>query len=235
MTWYLITQNYLKNVHGDVIKWKHFPRYWPFVWVIHRWPVNSPTKGQYCRLWDFFDVKQIVEWPVIWDYMTFIWRHRNGNSWLYVIWQWKFINVWTIWIHNTLMKCLLWSEGQFPSGKSSSTTYTLWSQSFKSDGAKIWNLLLVPYKIEVSFHTFKNIINSSYNRPCEKEIPQWPVNSLPKEPAMRKAFHSVTMVLFDSSPPSWYRKEWVVFQTDETWYSISISRPICCRDNQRKE
>ena len=33
--------------HDDVIKWKHFPRYWPFVWGIHRSPVNSPHKGQW--------------------------------------------------------------------------------------------------------------------------------------------------------------------------------------------
>ena len=33
--------------HDDVIKWKHFPRYWPFVWEIHRSPVNSPHKGQW--------------------------------------------------------------------------------------------------------------------------------------------------------------------------------------------
>ena len=33
--------------HGDVIKWKHFPRYWPFVRGIHRSPVNSPHKGQW--------------------------------------------------------------------------------------------------------------------------------------------------------------------------------------------
>ena len=32
--------------HNDVIKWKHFPRYWPFVRGIHRAPVNSPHKGQ---------------------------------------------------------------------------------------------------------------------------------------------------------------------------------------------
>ena len=31
--------------HDDVIKWKHFPRYWPFVRGIHRSPVNSPYKG----------------------------------------------------------------------------------------------------------------------------------------------------------------------------------------------
>ena len=43
-----------KKVHGsillahyDVIKWKHFPRYWPFVRGIHRSPVNSPHKDQW--------------------------------------------------------------------------------------------------------------------------------------------------------------------------------------------
>ena len=35
--------------HDDVIKWKHFPCYWPFVRGIHRSPVNSPLKGQWCR------------------------------------------------------------------------------------------------------------------------------------------------------------------------------------------
>ena len=34
--------------HDDVIKWKHIPRYWPFVRGIHRSPVNSPHKGQWC-------------------------------------------------------------------------------------------------------------------------------------------------------------------------------------------
>ena len=33
--------------HDDVIKWKHFSRYWPSMRGIHRWPVNSPQKGQW--------------------------------------------------------------------------------------------------------------------------------------------------------------------------------------------
>ena len=33
--------------HDDVIKWKNFPRYWPFVWGIHRSSVNSLHKGQW--------------------------------------------------------------------------------------------------------------------------------------------------------------------------------------------
>ena len=43
------------HLHDDVIKWKHFLRYWPFVRGIHRSPVHSPhsdrwiprTKGQW--------------------------------------------------------------------------------------------------------------------------------------------------------------------------------------------
>ena len=38
---------YTMCIHDDVIKWKHFPRYWPFVRGIHRSPVNSPHKGQW--------------------------------------------------------------------------------------------------------------------------------------------------------------------------------------------
>ena len=38
---------WMPNNHDDVIKWKHFPRYWPFVRGIHRSPVNSPHKDQW--------------------------------------------------------------------------------------------------------------------------------------------------------------------------------------------
>ena len=34
-------------MHDDVIKWKHFPRYWPFVREIRRPPANFPHKGQW--------------------------------------------------------------------------------------------------------------------------------------------------------------------------------------------
>ena len=61
--------------HDDSIKWKHFPRYWPFVRGIHRWPVNYPHF--------FFDLrlnkrlsKQSWGW---WSEMPSrpLWRHRN--------------------------------------------------------------------------------------------------------------------------------------------------------------
>ena len=51
----IIKQSYRKHwawmetmaIHDDVIKWRHIPRYWPFVRGIHRSPVNSPHKGQW--------------------------------------------------------------------------------------------------------------------------------------------------------------------------------------------
>ena len=43
----LCTTWQLQGPHDDVIKWKHFPRYWPFVLGIHRSPVNSPHKSRW--------------------------------------------------------------------------------------------------------------------------------------------------------------------------------------------
>ena len=55
-----------KSYHDDIIKWKHFPRYWPFVRGIHRKPVMwdaislITTQLQWwrlkCRHADFPDV-----------------------------------------------------------------------------------------------------------------------------------------------------------------------------------
>ena len=40
--YYAISRN---TNYDDVIKWKHFPRFWPFLRWIHRSPVNSPQEG----------------------------------------------------------------------------------------------------------------------------------------------------------------------------------------------
>ena len=79
MTWPLF------GIHDDIIKWKHFPRYWPFVWGIHRLAVNSPHKGQWRRALMFFDLclnkrlsKQSSGW---WFEMPScsLWCHCNVN------------------------------------------------------------------------------------------------------------------------------------------------------------
>ena len=59
--------------HDDIIKWKHFLRYWPFVWGIHQSPVNSPHKGQWrgdlmltliCAGHGHFSLMNVCRWEI---------------------------------------------------------------------------------------------------------------------------------------------------------------------------
>ena len=43
--------------HNDVIKWKHFPRYWPFIRGIHRSRWIPHTKASDAELWCLFDLR----------------------------------------------------------------------------------------------------------------------------------------------------------------------------------
>ena len=43
----LLEIKFAEYFHDDVITWKHFPRYWPFVRGNLRSPVNSPHKDQW--------------------------------------------------------------------------------------------------------------------------------------------------------------------------------------------
>ena len=68
----------------DVIKWKHFPRYWPFVRGIHRSTVNSPHKGPVTRSFDvFLDLRlnkrlSKQSWGCWFETLSCpLWRHSN--------------------------------------------------------------------------------------------------------------------------------------------------------------
>ena len=63
--------------HDDVIKWKYFPRYWPFVRGIHWWPVNSPHRGQWRGDLMFY---LICAW---------IWCHQWCLEWLDAL-RWRY-------------------------------------------------------------------------------------------------------------------------------------------------
>ena len=71
--------------HDDVIKWKHFLRYWPFVRGIHRSLVNSPAQRPVKRSFDvFFDlclIKWLSKHSRGWWFETLshpVWRHCNA-------------------------------------------------------------------------------------------------------------------------------------------------------------
>ena len=67
--------------HDDAIKWKLYPRYWPFVRGIHRSPVDSPHKGQWRRALTF-SLIWMSEQSRRWWLKTpsrLLWRHCNAD------------------------------------------------------------------------------------------------------------------------------------------------------------
>ena len=80
--------NYLstKNTHDAVIKWKHFPRYWPFVRGIHRhrW---IPSQRPVTRNFDVFFDLRLNKWLSIQSRRRWfetpsclLWHHCNAEN-----------------------------------------------------------------------------------------------------------------------------------------------------------
>ena len=66
------------ETHDDVIKWKYFPRYWPFVREIHR-SQRIVTRGFYV-IFDLRPNKRLSKQSRGWWFETLshpIWRHSN--------------------------------------------------------------------------------------------------------------------------------------------------------------
>ena len=76
-------------IRDGVIKWKYFPRYWPFVRGVHQSPVNSLHKGQWrgalmfsliCALDERLS-KQSLGWWFETPWCP-LWRHCNGYDFI---------------------------------------------------------------------------------------------------------------------------------------------------------
>ena len=77
-TWLWFQMLKFKTQVYDVIKWKHFPRYWHFVRWIYRSPVNSPHKGQWRGAFIF---SLICAWTNGWANNHRWFETRSRSSW----------------------------------------------------------------------------------------------------------------------------------------------------------
>ena len=74
------------NDHDDVIKWKHFPRNWPFVRGIHRsrgFPHTKPVTRSFDVFFDLRLNKRLSKQPWGWWFETrpwSLWRHCNDHA-----------------------------------------------------------------------------------------------------------------------------------------------------------
>ena len=89
---------HISTTHDDVIKWKHFPRYWPFVRGIHRSPVNSPHKGQWRGALIF---SLIYLWINSWvsnreagDFRRYRAHYDVSVMYVYGVWKCRGICIW---------------------------------------------------------------------------------------------------------------------------------------------
>ena len=68
--------------HDDVIKWEQFPRYWPFLQGIHRWPHKGQWRGAFDVFFDLRLNKLLSKQSWGWWFETqsrSLWRHRNDH------------------------------------------------------------------------------------------------------------------------------------------------------------
>ena len=75
-----------RAMHEDVIKWKLFPRCWPFVRGIYRTPVDSLHKASDVERWFFLSapeqmVQQTIETSLIWEAIALIMRSLRVVMW----------------------------------------------------------------------------------------------------------------------------------------------------------
>ena len=91
--------NGIRRSHDDVIKWKHFPRYWPFVWGIHRSPVYSPHKGQWRGALMFY---LICAWIYGWVNNPNLRHHRIH----YDVTVMRISSPWVITSHSSMCTCM---------------------------------------------------------------------------------------------------------------------------------
>ena len=88
----------IDSLHDDVIKCKHFPRYWPFMRGIHRSPVNSPHKGQWRGALMF---SLICAWTNSWENngdAGDLRRYRAHYDVIVMSTQWRPIFCWIKWL-----------------------------------------------------------------------------------------------------------------------------------------
>ena len=105
---YICHHIYTLFSHDAIIKWKHFPHYWPFVRGIHQSLVDS-AKVSGAELCDFLwsmpeqTIEPTIEMPVIWDAIALImmsllclYSISYCYQWLQMPLNWK-INWWEYW------------------------------------------------------------------------------------------------------------------------------------------
>ena len=129
------------HFHDDVIKWKHFPRYWPFVRGTGQFPTQRPVTWSFDVFFDLRLNKPLSKQSWGWWLETLsctLWRHRNVYSSPTQI-TWFFCAMWPT----------IWSKSSCKQRKSSSpkaeSCYELLWFFVNTNYSRFWWLMLVAF------------------------------------------------------------------------------------------
>ena len=143
-------------LHDDIIKWKHFPRYWPFVLGFHQSPVNSPHTGQWCRALMF---SLICDWINSWvnNREAGDLRHHRAHYDIIVMYKQVLIEVCGGALMHSLSLIYIYLLNQVvPSATSDESVLQLMFQHV-SDWAVIWyhhTVIAIPARSHVHWSLF---------------------------------------------------------------------------------
>ena len=131
----------MTSSHDDIIKWKHFPRHWPFVRGIHRSPVNSLHKGQWRGA---LMVSLNCAWTNGWgnNRDTSDLRHHHAHYDITVMSQWQgCLCFWWSMITDVISS----GNGLFPVNTKALPEQILYSCQAMLETLSLTHLSLVPY------------------------------------------------------------------------------------------
>ena len=124
-----------RNWHNDVIKWKHFPRYWPFVRGIHRSRWIPHTKASDAELWCFLRLNKLFgkQWWGWWfETLTRpLWRHRNA---FYLPRQWM---AYHCLLRENQTRTISGTEADYIQGSHRSIKFMMWKKTLRSNARDI--------------------------------------------------------------------------------------------------
>ena len=174
--------------HDDVIKWKHFPRYWPFARGIHRSPVNSTHKGQWLGA---LMLSLICVWTNAWV------NNRDAGD----LRRYRLHYDVTV-MTNSKAYVTMWTS-VYPEN----ITYSVNSAYISIAGNSNDVIMRAMASQITSLTIFYSIVNSDgikENSKAPRHWSLWPVNSPHKGQVTRKMFPFDDVIMKRGFPITWY-------------------------------
>ena len=204
-------------VHDDVIKWKHFPRYWPFVGGIHRSPVYSPHKGQWRGTLMFSLICDWINGRINNREAGDIKRHQTHYDVIVMQYDNFQCSKWRKYHQNDISVSVNGTRVRYR--ETDEVKWFCVSKSLDTMGWITWIITVTPYWAQWRLKSsgvsvvYSSVCSGADQRKHQssfvREIHWWPADSPHKGPVMRKMFPFDDVIMMTSYEELW--KDEIIF------------------------